>query len=119
MRALTMERGAKYGTILFNDIPRQDVEYSSSFLMTFLGESFDKFGKHMIGQPEHFDFAKQFTTLIDRLLERRRLRPLPLRLCSGGLDGILDGTMLITNGQVSGCKLVAKIDETLQLSLRL
>lgn len=80
--------------------------------MTFLGESFDKFGRHMPGQPDHFEFAKQFTTLVDSLLMQQRLKPLPVRLCPGGLEGILDGTRLITSGQVSGCKLVVKIDET-------
>lgn len=112
MRALTQQPGAKYGTILFNEIPRGDVQYSSSFLMTFLGESFDKFGKHMPGKAEHFEFAKGFTSLIDRLLDQRLLKPLPVRLCPGGLEGILEGVKLIETGQVSGCKLVVKIDET-------
>ncbi|KAK4499955.1 hypothetical protein PRZ48_008141 [Zasmidium cellare] len=112
MQALTQEPGAKYGTILFNDILRRDVQYSSSFLMTFLGESFDKFGKHMPGQVEHFEFAKKFTGLVDGLLERKRLRPLPVRLCSGGFEGVLDGVKLITEGRVSGCKLVVRVDGT-------
>jgi hypothetical protein len=112
MQALTKEPDAKYGTILFNDIPRQDVQYSSSFLVTFIGEAFDKFGKHMPARPDHFEFAKNFTSLTETLLRQKRLQPVPPKVCAGGLGGIAEGVKMVTDGQVSGCKLVYRLGDT-------
>ena len=112
MHALTKEQGAKYGTILFNEISRQDVQYSSSFLMTFLGEAFDKFGKRMPARPDHFEFAKEFTSLTEELLAQKRLQPVPPKVCPGGLGGIVEGVEMVNRGQVSGCKLVYRVEDT-------
>ena len=62
MQTLSNGKGAKYGMILFNNILRQDVEYTSPFLMTFLGE-------HMGAQSGHFEFAKMFTSGFSRLVD--------------------------------------------------
>jgi NADPH:quinone reductase-like Zn-dependent oxidoreductase len=112
MQALTRDGKARYGTILFNEISRTDVQYTTSFLVTFLGEAFDKFGKHIPAVPEDFEFARHFTSLVDELLEKKRLRALPTRVLPGGLDGITAGLDMIRNGQVSGCKLVVRVGRT-------
>ena len=112
MRALSKETGAKYGTILFNSIPREDVVYSSSFLMTFLGEAFDKFGKHMPAQPGNFEFAKAFVAVTDNLLAAKKIQPPPVQVGQDGLRGIVAGSQLISDGKVSGCKLVYRIADT-------
>ena len=112
MTALSTKPGSKYGTILFNRIPRKDVAYTSSFLMTFLGESFDKFGKHMPACKENFEFAKKFTGLTERLLTEGKLKPHPPRICEGGLHGILVGVNLMSEGKVRGEKLVFRVADT-------
>ena len=63
----TESNDKKYGTILFNDIPRKDVKHSFSVLVTFAGEAFDKFGKHYPASQEDFEFAKTFTSLTETL----------------------------------------------------
>lgn len=113
MEALSLKPGTKYGTILFNGISRQDVIYSSSFLMTFLGEAFDKFGKHMLANAEDFEFAKRFTELTEQLLMEGKLKPNPVKLLEGGLRGLLDrGVPQMLDGKVSGVKLVCRIADT-------
>lgn len=112
MKALSTNPGSRYGTVLFNSIPRQDVMYTSSFLMTFLGEAFDKFGKHMPASEEDFEFAKMFTALTEQLLAEGKLKPHPARVQEGGLNGILDGVKLMLSGNVSGEKFVYRIADT-------
>ncbi len=80
--------------------------------MTFLGESFDKFGKHMPASLEDFEFAKMFTGLTERLLAEGKLKPHPVKLCEGGLQGVLDGTKLMLEGKVTGVKLVYRVADT-------
>lgn len=113
MEVLTSDADARYGTILFNKIPRENVIYSSSFLMTFLGEAFDKFGMHMEARPEDFEFAKDFATLVEELLSQGKLKSHPLSVSGGGLQGIVDdGVGLMNGGKVSGRKLVFRIADS-------
>lgn len=113
MEALTRGPGARYGTILFNKIPREDVMYTNSFLVTFIGEAFDKFGTYMAAKPEDFEFAKEFASLTEGLLEQKKLKSHPVKFCRGGLQGIVDGGVKMMNsGKVSGCKLVYRVVDT-------
>ncbi|OQV05526.1 hypothetical protein CLAIMM_10253 [Cladophialophora immunda] len=115
MTALSTDPGAdkKYGTILFNDIPRKDVKHSFSVLVTFAGEAFDKFGKYYPPNREQFEFAKMFTGLTETLARQGKLRPHPVRLVSKGLLGMLEeGVPLGNEGKVSGFKIVARVAET-------
>lgn len=113
MEALTSGAGARYGTILFNSIPRKDVVYTNSFLMMFLGEAFDKFGMHVDARPEDFEFAKRFAGLTEELLAEGKLKPHRVKVCEGGLQGVLDeGLDLMNGGKVSGFKLVYRLADT-------
>lgn len=112
MAALSTKPGSKYGTILFNEIPRKDVAYTSSVMMTSLGESFDKFGRHYPANTEDFEFTINFTALAERLLAEGKLKSHPVELCRGGLLGILEGVKLMTDGKVSGIKLVYRVADT-------
>lgn len=73
--AQSTKSGSRCGTTLFNSLPRDDVAYTSSFLVTFLGESFDKFGKLIPASAEDFEFAKMFPELTERLLADGKLKP--------------------------------------------
>lgn len=113
MEALSSKPGTKYGTILFNSIPRQDVAYSTSLLFTFLGESFDIFGKHRPASAKDFEFAKQFIELTEQLLNEGKLKAHPVRLLDGGLQAMLDqGVPQMLDGKVSGVKLVCRVADT-------
>lgn len=112
MTALSTKPGCHYGTILLNEIPRKDVTCTSSVLMTFPGEEFDLFGKHFPASAEDFEFAKMFTTLTEKLLAGGKLKPHPVKLCEGGLQGVLEGLNLVRDGKVSGVKLVYRVADT-------
>ncbi|PHH88583.1 hypothetical protein CDD83_7351 [Cordyceps sp. RAO-2017] len=47
--------------------------------------------------------------MLQRLLDARRLRPHPVRLLDGGLDGVVDGLAALAGAGVSGTKLVAAV----------
>lgn len=114
MEALTSDSGAKYGTILFNKIPREDVLYTSSFLVTFLGEAFDKFGVHMEASFEDFELAKRFAGIVEGLFAQGEIRPHRVKVCKGGLQGILDeGIGVMEDGRISGYKLVFRMADTI------
>lgn len=115
MEAISTEPGSdkRYGTILFNGIPRKDVKHSFSVLVTFAGESFDKFGKHYPAIKENFEFAKMFTSLVEELMAKGRVKEHPVRLVSRGLVGMLEeGVPLMDQGKVTGFKVVARVMDT-------
>lgn len=112
MTALSTHPGCRYGTLLLNSIPRQDVVCTSSILLKFRGESFDLFGKHYEASEQEFEFAKKFTSLTENLLAEGRLIPHPVKLGDSGLLGILEGLAVMRDGKVSGEKLVYNIADT-------
>lgn len=115
MEALSTESGGenKYGTILFNGIPRKDVKHSFSVLVTFAGEPFDKFGKHYPASKENFEFAKMFTSLVEDLIRNGLVKSHPVRVIDRGLVGMLEeGVALMDQGKVSGFKVVARVADT-------
>jgi hypothetical protein len=104
----------RYGTLLFNDIPRKDVKKSFTVLVTFAGEAFGKFGKHFPASVESFKFAEKFTTLTERLVAEGKLLANPVRSVDRGLLGMLEeGVPLGESGTISGEKIVARVADTL------
>lgn len=109
----TVRNDKKYGTILFNGIPRKDVKHSFTVLFTSTGEGFDKFGRHYPASQENFEFAKTFTSLTETLARDGQLLTHPVKLVSKGLLGMLqEGVPLASEGKVSGFKVVAVVPET-------
>lgn len=56
--------------------------------------------------PELAEFAKKWFTTVQELLDDGRVKPHPLKIMQGGLEGILDGLEMLKNKQVSGQKLI-------------
>jgi hypothetical protein len=112
MTALSTKPGGRYGTLLLNSIPRQNIIFTSSVLLKFRGESFDIFGKHYEGNAEDFEFAKMFTSLTEQLLAEGKLKPHPVKLGEGGFQGVLEGVKLMRDGKVSGEKFVDRTTDT-------
>lgn len=63
------------------------------------------------GDPEARTFAVGWFKTAQALLDGERLRTHPLRIMEGGLESVLDGLELLRKKQVSGEKLIYRIDQ--------
>ncbi|RDL36909.1 Uncharacterized protein BP5553_06261 [Venustampulla echinocandica] len=99
-----------FGTILTNQLPRDDgVKYTSTLMYTVFGEEFLKFGQTFPASKEDFEFGKYWFELTEKLLKEGKLKNHPAKVGDGGLDGVLKGLNDMQNGKVSGQKLVYKL----------
>jgi hypothetical protein len=64
----------------------------------------------MPAKPQDFEFAKTFWELATKLLASQQLTVHPVKVGSGGLEGVLDGMNQLKEGKVSGVKLVYRVD---------
>lgn len=109
---------SKGGTITFllssakDMVSRKDVERKHTSGYTIFGESFDKLGSHVPAKPDHFEHAKMFWRLTEKLAHEGRLKPHPLRIGKDGLEGVLDGLQQGREGKIRAEKLVHRIDLT-------
>jgi hypothetical protein len=67
------------------------------------------FGFDFPQDTETYEFVSEFVTLSEKLLAEGKLKPHPLLLRPGGLEGILDGMKELESGNVRGGKLVYTI----------
>ena len=112
MEAFSKGAGCRYGTLLLNTFPRENVTSTSTVLLKFRGEPFDIWGNHFEADEGEFLFAKRFSSLTEQLLEHAKLKTHPIILKEHGLKGIPEGLSLMQKGQVSGAKLVYSIGRT-------
>jgi hypothetical protein len=63
----------------------------------------------MPAKPQDFEFAKSFWDLATKLIASQQLTVHPVKVGSGGLNGVLDGLNQLKEGKVSGVKLVYRI----------
>lgn len=61
--------------------------------------------------PEDFELGQKFVALTEELLQAKVIKPHPVDLREGGIDGILSGMQDLKDGKVSGVKLVYRISE--------
>ena len=54
-------------------------------------------------------FGVEYFRTVQRLLDEGRVRPHPVRVMEGGLEGVQGGLDLLKAGKVSGCKLVCSV----------
>jgi NADPH:quinone reductase-like Zn-dependent oxidoreductase len=97
-----------YGTILGNKFPREDVKYTFSLMYTVFGEAFSKYQKDFPPSNDDHEFGKTWMNLTEKLVAEGKIKPHPKRVGSGGLEGVLEGIEVLTDG-VSGEKLVYRI----------
>ncbi|KAF2238415.1 NAD(P)-binding protein [Viridothelium virens] len=90
------------------------IKTSVKVAYTALGEevAFGERGPRFEASREDFEFAKIFTELSERLLEKGAIKPLRMRVGQGGLKGVLEGMGELRQGKVSAEKLVYRVDET-------
>lgn len=91
---------------------REDVVSKKTLGYTVNGEAFDKFGRHFDAMPEDFEFCKSFWELTQKLVNAGQIAVHPPKVGNGGLEGCFDGFQQLREGNVSGVKLVYRVEET-------
>jgi len=110
--SLTSGPGAKYGNILGQKPPRDDVKWTTTLAYTSLGEYTEIRGKEMPASAEDFDFAKKWADLIEEFLAAGKFEVHPPKVGPDGLKGVMQGLQDMRDGKVSGNKLVYRVSET-------
>lgn len=84
--------GTKYWTILPVKLPGKEVESTGfTFMYTIFNEAFSKAGRDTPALPDHFDFAKKFFDITEKLLADGKLKTHPEKVGPNGLEGALQG----------------------------
>ncbi|KAK4546691.1 hypothetical protein LTR36_001909 [Oleoguttula mirabilis] len=104
--------GARYGSILGEELPRQDVDSTFTSMYSIFNEAFTKGGEDEPAAPEDFEFSKRFFAITEKLLAEGKLKTHPAKVGPKGLEGALQGMEDMKNGKVSASKLVYRIAET-------
>ena len=76
------------------------------------GEEYIFEGNVYPARPDDFAFAKEFIGIAEKLWADGRWKAHPQRIEAGGLQGAVRGMQIMKDGQVSGEKLVYRVDET-------
>lgn len=94
---------------LADRFPSRKVIPKLLLLWSALGEAVHFMGHFMPAVPEDFSFLRDFTETAEVLLQDGDIRPHPIRVMEGGLEGIAAGLQELYDGRVSGAKLVYTI----------
>jgi hypothetical protein len=94
---------------LADRFPSRKVIPKLLLLWSALGEAVHFMGHFMPAVPEDFSFLREFTETAEVLLQDGDIRPHPIRVMEGGLEGIVAGLQELYDGRVSGEKLVYTI----------
>ena len=106
-----------YSSLLgLDDFPRDDVEKKATIAYSAMGEEMSFPGRGPIpdipAKEEDLQFMTMFIGIAQELLAEGKIKPHPVSLRQGGLKGVLDGLQEMREGNVSGEKLVYRVDET-------
>jgi hypothetical protein len=93
------------------DSPRSDIQNIFFLGYTARGEAFEIEGELWSAVPEDYELGKKFFALAEKLLEQRMIKGHPATVRESDLSGILDGMQELTEGKVSGVKLVYRVGE--------
>ncbi|KAI1275325.1 putative zinc-binding oxidoreductase ToxD [Xylaria sp. FL0933] len=101
-----------YCNLLGERCPRDDV--SSVFFLGYSlsGESYIFETQEYPAQPEDLQFSKRWFPIAEKLWAEGKLKHHPEKVGEGGLLGCLEGMEELRRGQVSGVKLVYRVEET-------
>ncbi|KAF2870417.1 chaperonin 10-like protein [Massariosphaeria phaeospora] len=105
--AALSSKGGHYSSIVgVKEFPRADVTNRYTMAYTALGE---KFNDAFPASQEDFEFGVKFWRIAEELINSGKLKPHPADV-RGGLDEIPKGLQDLKDNQVSGVKLVYKIE---------
>ncbi|PYI14031.1 zinc-binding oxidoreductase [Aspergillus violaceofuscus CBS 115571] len=105
-------QGGDYSSLLPIAIERENVRDRATMAYTAFGERFIFGPKEIPARPVDREFAEAFTPIFEELLASGKVKPHPVHIGDGGLDGILDGLQLLREGKISGEKLVYSITDS-------
>lgn len=98
--------GGTYGSILREQIPRDDVKKTFSLGYTAVGDPIRKWGQDMPDNKADFEFMKKWVEeVVDPLLAAGRVKVHPPQV-NQGLEKVFEGLDLMRHDKVSGKKLV-------------
>ena len=81
-------------------------------MYTGMGEAFSVQGREIPFIPEDYDLCKMYFQLVGKLMGEGKLKAHPHKLGEKGLVGVFDGLEMLRKGEVSGVKLVYKVEDT-------
>lgn len=102
--------GGEYSNLLMANISRQNVNSRATLGYTATGEAFDFGATPIPARPQDKTAAEKFLTVAEPLLAKGKIKPHPLNVGTGGLNGVLGGLQRMREGQVSGEKLVYNVE---------
>ena len=105
-------KGGEYSALLNVGIKRENVNDRWTLAYTAIGEDFTFGEAPMAAKPEDKEFASMFWDIAEKLLADGKVKVHSPKICSGGLQGVLDGLQLLKEDKVSGEKLVYNIAQT-------
>ncbi|KAI0914942.1 putative zinc-binding oxidoreductase ToxD [Ustulina deusta] len=106
------EEGLIYCNLLGTDCPRDDVESVFFLGYSLSGEFYIFETEGFPAQPEDLEFARKWIPRAEKLWAEGKLKTHPEKVGQRGLLGCLEGMEEMRRGQVSGVKLVYRVDET-------
>lgn len=90
--------------------PLPGIRTSRTLGFSFLGEEWEQMGTTHPPDMEDFERAKRFAVVAERCLKAGLVKPHPVEVMEGGLEGIPAGIERLRKGDVSGTKLVYVVD---------
>ncbi|KAJ3555876.1 hypothetical protein NM688_g2337 [Phlebia brevispora] len=90
---------------------RKDVEVKHTLIYTTLGLSFNLLGNTYPVLPEHRDHMAAFLEKVPAFVSSGDIKPNPVKLWDGGLDGVNAGLEYMREGKNSAAKIVHRIME--------
>lgn len=87
--------------------PRDDVKYSSTLAYTALGV---KFSDDYPASQADYEFGVKFWRLSEELINSGKIKAHPVEVRAGGLDVVPQGLQDLKDGNISGVKLVYKVE---------
>jgi len=106
--AAISSKGGKYASILLvKEFPRDDVSNTWTLAYTAFGEHFS--AQYPANEAD-YEFGARFWAVSEDLINSGKIKPHPVEVREGGLEGIPQGLQDLKDGKVSGVKLVYKIE---------
>ncbi|PCH40956.1 GroES-like protein [Wolfiporia cocos MD-104 SS10] len=88
---------------------REDVKARFTLIYTSLGRSFDFLGLHYPASPQDRAHMASFLRKVPELVSSVALKPNPVMVWEGGLNGVNDGLKFMKEGKNSGEKIVYRV----------
>jgi NADPH:quinone reductase-like Zn-dependent oxidoreductase len=98
-----------HGIKSYKGFPRNDVKTTWEVAYTLPGEAFDKMGHHFPAQPYQAEYGKMFWEMSGQLIADGKIKPSPVDLGEGGLEGVIQGLQDMADGKIRGRKRVYRV----------